>query len=115
MSLASIIGLGYSGYAIIGGVPILLLPSGIPETENLIKSEGSFHPNPAFNTGHLPARQKRSLNISFSTVVSPKTIALLKPLTYGWRISESLMDNLQEVPFYYIVGTEEGFQGTGHI
>jgi hypothetical protein len=114
MSLASIIGLGYSGYGKLNNIPLLLLPSGSPEEENLIKSEGSYHYNPSLNVGQLPARQKRSLSISFNTIVSPKTLTLLKPLTYGWRNLHD-MDNVPEVPFTYVVGTEEGFEGTGYV
>lgn len=120
MSLASILGLGYSGYGILGGVPLLLLPSGTPEDEHLIKSEGAYHPDPASNTGQLPARQRRSLNISFSTNVTPRSYPLLKALTYSWRnlIPAGLgsqIDMVPEVPFSYVVGSQEGYQGLAHV
>jgi hypothetical protein len=114
MSVASLIGLGYSGYSILNGVPLLMLPSTTPENENLIKSTGAFNPDPAYSTGDLPAKQKRSLNLSITTLVSPRTWPLLKALTYGWR-TVATVDYVGEVPFVYSPGNQEGFQGNCYV
>jgi hypothetical protein len=114
MSMATLIGLGYSGYAILNNIPILLLPSGTTEDEHLIMSEGSFHPDPANNTNQLVAYQRRSLNLSIQTIVSPRTWPLLKALTYSWR-NQAQIDHVPEVPFTYVLASGEGFKGSGYV
>lgn len=114
MSLATSIGLGYSGYSFLNNVPILMLPSSSPENENILKASGAFHPDPAFSTGQIPAKQRRSLNLTLQTLITKSSMPLVKVLTYGWRHLSS-MDTAPEIPFTYVVGNNEGFQGLCYI
>src|SRR6516165_8686626 len=91
-------GLGYSGYAIVADIPIPLLPGNAVENENIIKSAGSYHYDPAVSVGQLPVKNRRSLPLSFSTFICPRTMPLVKILTYGWR-TLALMDTVGETQF----------------
>jgi hypothetical protein len=107
-------GLGYSGYAIVNNVPIPLLPGNATENENIIKSAGSYHYDPAFAIGQLPAKNRRSLPLSFSTFICPMTMPLVKALTYGWR-TLSLMDMVGETQFALFPAAGEGYSGSGYV
>jgi hypothetical protein len=111
---ANYLGLGYSGYAIINTIPVPLLPGSATENENIIKSAGSYHYDPAVAVGQLPAKNRMSLPLSFATFICPRTMPLVKALTYGWR-SLGSMDTVGEVPFTLIPGGGQGYQGTGYV
>ena len=112
-------GLGYSGYAVLNGIPIPLLPGSATEDENIIKSAGSYHFDPSFSVGQLAVKNRRSLPLSFSTFICPRTMPLVKALMYGWRTSPvsiglpALMDNVLEVPFELYPAAGEGYSGFG--
>src|SRR6516164_881622 len=89
-------GLGYSGYAIVNGIPIPLLPGSASESENVIKAGGAYHNNPALAVGPLAVKNRRSLPVSFATFICPATMSLVKALTYEWR-TLNLMDMVPEV------------------
>jgi hypothetical protein len=114
MSLESIIGAGYSGYGIVSGIPLLMLSTNGPENENLLRSTGAYHSDPAKSTGQLPAKQRRSLSLNIQTLVTPRIWKLVKRLTYGWR-NLNAMDSLSEVPFEYVAGAGEGYRGTCYV
>jgi hypothetical protein len=98
-------GLGYSGYAILNGIPIPLLPGNATENENIIKSAGSYHPDPSVSVGPISVKNRRSLPLTFSTVISPATMPLVKALTYGWRNLD-----LMDAPPHYSAPTEVPFE-----
>jgi hypothetical protein len=107
-------GIGYSGYAILADVPIPLLPGNATEQENIIKSTGSYHFDPAFAVGQIPVKNRRSLPLSFSTFICPRTMPLVKFLSYGWRVLGS-MDMVGETPFSLFPAAGEGYTGTGYV
>jgi hypothetical protein len=107
-------GLGYSGYAVVNGIPIPLLPGNATENENIIKSAGSYHFDPAQSIGQLPVQNRRSLPLSFSTFICPKTMPLVKILTYGWR-TLALMDTVGETQFSLFPAAGEGYTGFGYV
>jgi hypothetical protein len=107
-------GLGYSGYAVINGIPIPLLPGNATENENIIKSSGSYHSNPAMAMGQLPVKNRKSLPLNFSTFICPRTMPLVKALTYGWR-TLALMDMVDEVSFGLYPAAGEGYSGSGYV
>ena len=107
-------GLGYSGYAILNGIPIPLLQGNSPETENIIKSSGAYHYDPKFAIGQLPAKNRRSLPLTFSMFICPRTMPLVKALTYGWR-TLALMDMVGETSFELYPAVGEGYRGSGYV
>jgi hypothetical protein len=111
-------GLGYSGYAVLNGIPIPLLPGNATEMENIIKAEGSYHYDPSIAMGQLPAKNRRSLPLSFATFICPATMPLVKALTYNWR-SLNLIDMVPEVPFELYPAVGEGYSsvaaGGGYV
>jgi hypothetical protein len=107
-------GLGYSGYATLNGIPIPLLPGNATENENMIKSAGAYHYDPALAVGQIPVKNRRSLPLSFSTFICPRTMPLVKALTYGWR-TLGLMDMVGETPFGLFPAAGEGYSGSGYV
>ena len=114
MSFGNLIGPGYSGYAILNGIPIPMLPGNATENENAIKSAGSYGTDPAQSIGALAVRNRRSLQLSFNTFICPRTMPLVKDLVYGWR-QLNLIDYVGEIPFTFIAGNQEGYEGTGYV
>jgi hypothetical protein len=112
--LDEILGLGYSGYAIVQGTPILLLPSSPTENENQRKAEGAYSTDPARASGPLPVRHRRSLNLNLTTPLNPASIPLIKSLTYGWR-NFLTADLVSEVPLRAIISNGEGYEGSGYL
>jgi len=107
-------GLGYSGYATLNSIPIPLLPGNATENENIIKSAGSYHYDPAIAVGQIPVKNRRSLPLSFSTFICPRTMPLVKLLMYSWR-TLTLMDMVGEVPFGLFPAVGEGYVGAGYV
>jgi hypothetical protein len=107
-------GLGYSGYAIVQGIPIPLLPGNATENENIIKSGGSYHFDPSRAIGQLPAKNRKSLPLSFSTFICPRTMPLVKTLSYGWRTLAD-MDMVGETQFSLFPAVGEGYTGFGYV
>lgn len=111
---SELLGLGYSGYAILNHIPIPLLPSSVTENMNLVKSDGSFSSDPFTSIGQLPAKQRKSLNISLVTYISPATVLLISHLTYTWRTFLNV-DFVPEVPFTVVGASGEGYVGVGYV
>jgi hypothetical protein len=114
VSLATFLGMGFSGYAVLNRRTIPLLSTSIPENDNLIKSEGSFSSDPERSVGQIPSQNRRSLTFTIPTSVCPKTVPLIKDLTYGWRNSVDI-DRVSEVPFKMVVASGEGYEGVAYV
>lgn len=78
-SLDEVLGLGYSGYSLINSIPVLMLPSSLVETENMILSEGSWSNNLS-TIGKLPVKGRRSLTGSISFVATAQSLSLISTL-----------------------------------
>lgn len=84
--LEDLLGMGYSGYAILDDVPMFLRPSSVVENDNHQKSEASFSTNHMITHGNLVARDRKSLTIDLETHYCPAIAGLVKKHSYGeWR------------------------------
>jgi len=112
--LDTVLGLGYSGYAIVAGKPILLNPSNPTENDNLIKSSGSYATDAALANGQLPTRDRRSLTVNLETYVTPDSASLIRTLTYAFRTNAGILP-VPEVPLELVMANREGYSGLGHV
>jgi hypothetical protein len=108
-------GLGYSGYALVQGIPIPLLPGNATENENIIKSSGAYHYDPFWAVGEVPVKNRRSLSLTFSTFICKRTMPIVKLLSYDWRSSPDKMDNVSETQFSLYPAVGEGYDGFGYV
>lgn len=84
--LKDILGMGYSGYAELNGVPILLTPSNVTENDNPVVTNNSYSNEVALANGPLVAAGVRSLDVSLNFLISKRSLELIKDMTFGsWR------------------------------
>jgi hypothetical protein len=84
--LDAILGLGYSGYATIDGVGLLLHSASPPaESDNLIKSQGTVGDVPDLAAGELVARNRRSLEFTLTSDLCPAVLELGLQTVLAWR------------------------------
>lgn len=108
-SIFTILGMGFTGYAIFDGLPLLLLPSDPTEEDNLIKSEGAYATVPAFASGPVPARDRRALRSTVSTVFVPRLAPIIARTCYDWRIND---DEPPVFPLTVVPSNDEGYETT---
>jgi hypothetical protein len=106
--------MGFSGYAVLDGVPLLLLPSGPQEAENLIKSSGAYSTDPGANAGPIQVQNRRALSFNLTTHLSINTAPLIKKHGYAWR-SLAFIDNYIPPTAKLILANGEGYEGQAYI
>ena len=79
-----ILGLGFAGFAVLDGVPLLMLPSNATAQDNLLRSSGAVSNIIARAIGETIARDRRSLNINITTPLTSATAALMGTTTFQW-------------------------------
>jgi hypothetical protein len=89
-TLLDLLGLGYSGYAVVDGIYLPLLASSVVEQENLIKSNSPVSSFDRLSAGQIPVLDRRQLKVSLKTVLTQATVNLIARSTFEFRGDETL-------------------------
>jgi hypothetical protein len=81
------LGLAYAGCAFIDGVPLLMMPSGPNEQENLIKSQGSVSTQIRNAVGEIPVRDRRVLEFQLACLLNSRAIPLIGASSFDWWLA----------------------------
>lgn len=84
------LGMGYSGYAKLGSVPLLVNSSSAVEEEHLIKSEIPVSTESGLSAGHAASRNRRKLSLNLNCALTQESISLACRAMFRWRTEGSL-------------------------
>lgn len=79
------LGMGYSGYAKLGGTPLLLNSSSAVEEDHLIKSEIPVSTESSLSAGNAASRNRRKLSVNLSCALTQEALSLACRAVFKWR------------------------------
>lgn len=103
------LGMGYSGYAKLDTVYLLLNGSSAVEEDHVIKSDIPVSTEPSLSAGHVASRNRRKLSLTLNCALTQEAVSLACRALFKWRT-----DPVGTLPTIYsvdaIVGNHTGYR-----